>query len=387
MYGTIYTPKWLSLSHASLFACLSLCLGFWDLGLLLSSSVVALKERKKVQQYCVGERGIKEFIIRPSKRKKELNLINYMALKALQVPSSFASPINRSFISSPSHFRPNPPSAAALGLAARIGGERRRSPAVERRAGGNPHGCVDDGAAVAPSSRRRQEQTAEEILPIVAVPSVVFPGATVQLQAFEFRYRIMANTLLHEGLTTFGLVYSGGGGGDAAVAVGEVGCVAHVVECERLVDGRFFLTCVAGDRFRVVASVRTKPYAVARVQPLTEGEIGGGDEGTLLRRLVERVEEQVGNVARLSEKLGWRTTPSPSPPWRGMRTAAWVSFAVAREMVEERGEQQALLRMDDAAARLEREGIYLERRSRYLAAVAAIKDAIGHLLCCNDKQQ
>ncbi|KAF0922314.1 hypothetical protein E2562_031806 [Oryza meyeriana var. granulata] len=180
-----------------------------------------------------------------------------MALKTLQVPSSFARPICCSFVSSSSRLslRPKP----ASGVAARIAGERRRrrNSSSECRAG-NLHGCVDEGAAVG----SRQDQAAE--IPIVLFPSVVFPGATVQLQAFEFRYRIMVHTLLQEGLTRFGVVYSGGGGD--GVAAGVVGCVAHVVECERLVDGRFFLTCVGGDRFRVVGAVRTKPYVVARIQ-------------------------------------------------------------------------------------------------------------------------
>uniref|UniRef100_A0A0E0IX72 Uncharacterized protein n=1 Tax=Oryza nivara TaxID=4536 RepID=A0A0E0IX72_ORYNI len=37
----------------------------------------------------------------------------------------------------------------------------------------------------------RQEQAAE--IPIVLFLSMVFPGTTVQLQVFEFRYRIMRN--------------------------------------------------------------------------------------------------------------------------------------------------------------------------------------------------
>ncbi|XP_006650184.2 uncharacterized protein LOC102718528 [Oryza brachyantha] len=298
-----------------------------------------------------------------------------MALKALQVPSSFARPINRSSIGCCSSRRSLRPKIASGGLAARIAGESSSSsPAVECRAGSNLHGCVDEGAVGS-----RQEQAAE--IPIVLFPAVVFPGATVQLQAFEFRYRIMVHTLLEEGLTRFGVVYSGGGGD--GVAAGEVGCVAHVVECERLVDGRFFLTCVGGDRFRVVGAVRTKPYVVARIQPLTDALSGGG--GDMLRRLAEGVEEHLRNVAMLSDKLGWsrplrttsRSSSSPSSP-------ASLSFAVARELVEDRQEQQALLRLDDAAARLAREGRYLERRSRYLAAVAAIKDALAHLYC-NDK--
>ncbi|BAS84650.1 uncharacterized protein [Oryza sativa Japonica Group] len=305
-----------------------------------------------------------------------------MALKTLQVPSSFARPINRSFIgsssssSSSSQFslRPKPASAR---LAASVAGERR----LECRGGSSLHGCVDEGAAAA--SRRRQEQAVE--IPIVLFPSVVFPGATVQLQAFEFRYRIMVHTLLQEGVTRFGVVYSGGGVG-GGVAAGEVGCVAHVVECERLVDGRFFLTCVGGDRFRVVGAVRTKPYVVARVQPLADAppsqERGGDGGGDMVRHLVERVEEQLKNVAALSDKLGWSRPPLP---FRATCSPSSLSFAVAREVVEDREEQQALLRLDDAAARLAREGRYLERRSRYLAAIAAIKDALGGHLYCNDK--
>uniref|UniRef100_A0A0E0KEY0 Lon N-terminal domain-containing protein n=2 Tax=Oryza punctata TaxID=4537 RepID=A0A0E0KEY0_ORYPU len=314
------------------------------------------------------------------------NLITYMALKTLQVPSSFARPINRSIIGSSSSsqhcLRPKPASA---GLAARVAGERRRwrRSTVECRGGSNLHGCecVDEGAVAAP---RHQEQAAE--IPIVLFPSVVFPGATVQLQAFEFRYRIMVHTLLQEGLTRFGVVYSGGGGGGDGVdgvATGEVGCVAHVVECERLVDGRFFLTCVGGDRFRVVGTVRTKPYVVARIQPLTDDAPSGGGGGDMVRHLLERVEEHLKNVAALSDKLGW--SRQPPPLFRVTCSPSSLSFAVAREVVEDREEQQALLRLDDAAARLAREGRYLERRSRYLAAIAAIKDALGGHLYCDDK--
>ncbi|KAG8097420.1 hypothetical protein GUJ93_ZPchr0013g37024 [Zizania palustris] len=276
-------------------------------------------------------------------------------------------------------------------LAARIAGQRRHRrspPAVERRAG-NLHGCVDESVVAS-----KQDQAAE--IPIVMLPSVVFPGATVQLQAFEFRYRIMVHTLLQEGLTSFGVVYSGGGGGGGGgggVAEGEVGCVAHVVECERLVDGRFFLTCVGGHRFRVVCVVRTKPYVVARIQLLADAPSACGQDQQQQQQhhgsgLVERVEEHLKNVAMLADKLGWSLPGGRQPLLQGRsgptHCPASFSFAVAREFVDDRLEQQALLRLDDAAARLAREGRYLERRSRYLAAIAAIKDALGHLYC-NDK--
>jgi hypothetical protein len=174
----------------------------------------------------------------------------------------------------------------------------RRISTTKRQKSGSPsalkcranlHGCTDEAV------QSRKDQTAE--IPIVLYPSVAFPGATLQLQAFEFRYRIMMHTLLQEGLR-FGVVYSGKNCGMA-----DVGCVVQVIECERLIDGRFFLTCVVGDRFRVVETVRTKPYVVARIQVQVCSE-PQGDIGTL----VQRVEQHLKNVAMLSEKLNRNLT-------------------------------------------------------------------------------
>ncbi|MQM14428.1 hypothetical protein Taro_047356, partial [Colocasia esculenta] len=68
------------------------------------------------------------------------------------------------------------------------------------------------------------------------LPLVLFPGAILPLQIFEFRYRIMMHTLLETDLY-FGVVFSDAG------SVAGIDCVGEVVKHERLVDNRFFLIC------------------------------------------------------------------------------------------------------------------------------------------------
>lgn len=222
----------------------------------------------------------------------------------------------------------------------------------------------------------RKDQTTE--IPIVLHPSVAFPGSMLQLQAFEFRYRIMMQTVLQEGLT-FGVIYSGKNGGMA-----DAGCIVQVIECQRLVDDRFFLTCVGGDRFRVIEIIRTKPYVVARVQVLSDQACSEPHDD--MGSLMQQVEQHLKNVAVLSEKLNWNLTGDhrQSLQLSRLHSAASFSFLVARLFIDDRLEQQTLLQLDDTAQRLAREGMYLERRSKYLAAIAAIKDAFDHLPC-NDK--
>ena len=242
------------------------------------------------------------------------------------------------------------------------------------KCGANLHGCMNEVV------QTPKDQTAE--IPILMYPSVVFPGATLQLQAFEFRHRIMMHTLLQQGLW-FGVICSAGNSGRMA----DVGCVVHVVECERLTDGRFFLTCVGKDRFRLIDIVRTKPYVVARIQVLSDHHHQGSDsvpQGDL-GSLMQQVEQHLKNVAMLSDKLNQKPLPyHQGDQLHNLHTAASLSFLVARLFIDDRLEQQTLLQMDDTGQRLVREGMYLERRSKHLAAIAAIKDAFQHL-SCNEK--
>jgi Lon protease-like protein len=297
-----------------------------------------------------------------------------MALKTVQASSILARPGIYTFSPRSPSYKPKFPLGPSE-YSCRISTTKKRqkssTSSARLKCRANLHGCTDD------------DQTTE--IPIVLYPSVAFPGATLQLQAFEFRYRIMMQTLLQEGLR-FGVVYSGKNCGMA-----DVGCLVQVIECESLIDGRFFLTCVGGDRFRVVDTVRTKPYVVARIQVLDDDQVCSEPRDDMAGTLVQRVRQHLKNVAMLSEKLD-RSRHLTAGDYhyraaqlRGPRSsAASFSFLVARLFIDDRLEQQTLLQVDDTAQRLAREGMYLERRGRYLAAIAAIKDAFEHL-SCNEK--
>uniref|UniRef100_A0A0A8XVJ8 Lon N-terminal domain-containing protein n=1 Tax=Arundo donax TaxID=35708 RepID=A0A0A8XVJ8_ARUDO len=291
-----------------------------------------------------------------------------MALKTLQVSHNLARPRGCSFSPSSPCYQAKLP----LRLDGRITAKKHKhhkSSTSVLKCRANLHGCMDELV------QSQKDQTTE--IPIVLYPSVVFPGATLQLQAFEFRYRIMMQTLLQQGLK-FGVIYSG-----ENCRMTDVGCIVHVIECERLIDDRFFLTCIGEDRFRVIEIVRTKPYVVARIQVLNNqpGSEPQDDLGSLMRQVAHHQK----NVAMLSDKLSWKLGGDHQVEQLLMlHSAASFSFLVARLFIDDRSEQQALLQLDDTAQRLAREGRYLERRSKYLAAIAAIKDGFGHL-SCNEK--
>ncbi|KAL2522560.1 uncharacterized protein Fot_26483 [Forsythia ovata] len=74
-------------------------------------------------------------------------------------------------------------------------------------------------------------------LPQFPLPLVLFPGAILPLQIFEFRYRMMMHTLLQTDLR-FGIIYT-----NSASVTAEVGYMGEVIKHERLVDDQFFLIC------------------------------------------------------------------------------------------------------------------------------------------------
>uniref|UniRef100_A0A0A9G5W7 Lon N-terminal domain-containing protein n=1 Tax=Arundo donax TaxID=35708 RepID=A0A0A9G5W7_ARUDO len=287
----------------------------------------------------------------------------FMALKTLQVSPNLARPSRYSFSPSSPSYQPKLPPRLDARITAK---KHQKSSTSVLKCRANLHGCMDEVV------QSQKDQTTE--IPIVLYPSVIFPGATLQLQAFEFRYRIMMQTLLQEGLK-FGIIYLGKNG-----RMTDVGCIVHVIECERLIDNRFFLTCISKDRFQIIEIVRTKPYVVARIQVLNDQP--GSKLQDDLGSLMQQVAHHQKNVAMLSDKLGWKPgRDHQAEQLLRLHSAASFSFLVARLCIDDRSEQQALLQMDDTAHRLAREGRYLKRRSKYLAAIAAIKDAFEHLSC------
>jgi len=202
-------------------------------------------------------------------------------------------------------------------------------------------------------------------LPLFPLPLVLFPGAILPLQIFELRYRMMMHTLLQTDLR-FGVIYS-----DSVSGTAEVGCVGEVVKHERLVDDRFFLICKGQERFRVTNLVRTKPYLVAEVTWLEDRPSGDGEED--LEALASEVEGHMKDVIRLSNRLGGKPEKEAQDLRRNLFPTPF-SFFVGSTFEGAPREQQALLELEDTAARLKREKETLRNTLNYLTAASAVKD-------------
>lgn len=206
-------------------------------------------------------------------------------------------------------------------------------------------------------------------LPLFPLPLVLFPDATHALHIFEYRYRIMMHTVLQTDLR-FGIVFAGSSGSAA-----EVGCVGEVVKHERLADDRFFLICKGQQRFRVARVVRTKPYLVAAVQwledrPPAETPAPGEDA----EALAADVEVLMRDVIRIANRLNGKPEKEIGDLRRGLFPTPF-SFYVGNTFEGAPREQQALLELEDTAARLRRERDTLRNTLNYLTAASAVKDA------------
>ncbi|KAL0432394.1 uncharacterized protein LOC105159311 [Sesamum indicum] len=201
-------------------------------------------------------------------------------------------------------------------------------------------------------------------LPLFPLPLVLFPGAILPLQIFEFRYRMMMHTLLQTDLR-FGVIYT-----DAATGTADVGCVGEVIKHERLVDDRFFLICKGQERFRVTKLVRTKPYLVAEVTWLEDRPSGEVED---LDALANEVEMYMKDVIRLSNRLNGKPEKEVQDLRRNLFPTPF-SFFVGSTFEGAPREQQALLELEDTATRLKREKETLRNTLNYLTAASAVKD-------------
>jgi Lon protease-like protein len=102
---------------------------------------------------------------------------------------------------------------------------------------------------------------------------VLFPGGNLPLHIFEDRYKEMIGGCLERG-APFGvcLIREGSEVGGAAQPF-EVGTTAYITSVQELDEGRMNITCIGGERFRIVEITERAPYLKARVetvQPKTE---------------------------------------------------------------------------------------------------------------------
>ena len=204
-------------------------------------------------------------------------------------------------------------------------------------------------------------------LPLFPLPEVVlFPSRPLPLHIFEFRYRIMMNTIL-ESDRRFGVLMIVPTTGTIA----NVGCCAEILHYQRLPDDRIKLLALGQQRFRFLEYVREKPYRVGLVEWI-EDEPPVKD----LRPLAAEVEQLLRDVVRLSAKLTEQEIELPNDlPDLPTELSYWIAsnlYGVAPE-------QQALLEIQDTVARLEREAEILTSTRNHLAARSVLKDTFNDM--------
>lgn len=202
-------------------------------------------------------------------------------------------------------------------------------------------------------------------LPLFPLPEVVlFPSRPLPLHIFEYRYRIMMNTIL-ENDRRFGVLSIDPTTGEIA----EYGCCAEILHFQRLPDDRMKMLTFGKQRFRVLEYIREKPYRVGLVEwiedkPATED----------LSPIATEVEELLRDVVHLSAKL---TSQKIELPDDLPNSPTELSFWVASNLYGVASEQQTLLEMQDTLKRLQREQEILSSTRNHLAARTALKDALN----------
>jgi ATP-dependent Lon protease len=202
-------------------------------------------------------------------------------------------------------------------------------------------------------------------LPLFPLPEVVlFPGRPLPLHIFEFRYRIMMNTILDSDRRFGVLMWDPVQGQPAAV-----GCCAEIIHFQRLPDDRMKILTLGQQRFRVLEYVREKPYRIGLVEWIEDQQTEKD-----LRTLATSVEQLLRDVVHLSAKLTDQKIELPEDlPDLPIELSYWVASNLAGVA----SEQQTLLEMQDTAARLEREAEILTSTRNHLAARTVLKDAFN----------
>ncbi|MDJ0735561.1 MAG: LON peptidase substrate-binding domain-containing protein [Nostocaceae cyanobacterium] len=202
-------------------------------------------------------------------------------------------------------------------------------------------------------------------LPLFPLPKVVlFPTRPLPLHIFEFRYRIMMNTIL-ESDRRFGVLMVDPAGGTIA----DIGCCAQIIDYQRLPDDRIKMLSLGQQRFRVLEYVREKPYRIGLVEWIEDNPPTQD-----LYPLATEVEQLLRDVVRLSAKLTEQSIELPEDlPDLPLELSYWV----ASNLYGVPNEQQGLLETQDTAARLQREAEILTSTRNHLAARTAIKDTFN----------
>ena len=185
--------------------------------------------------------------------------------------------------------------------------------------------------------------------------SVLFPGAVLNLHIFEPRYKQMINECLESG-EGFGvaLIAEGAEAGDPNVLPHDVGSIAEIIDVQPMPFGRYFISTVGRNRFRIREVISREPYLIADVDELDEPEQQDDREvGELLPAVRERFEEYLAMLVEFSGQESTIELPDDDPQS--------TSYVIGDMLQVAERVKQRLLELADTKARLRAEYDFLER--------------------------
>lgn len=127
--------------------------------------------------------------------------------------------------------------------------------------------------------------------------AVLFPGALLNLHVFEARYKQLLADCMESG-EGFGvvLIREGRETGSSDISPHDVGTVAQIGEVTQLPFGRYYVSTVGTERFRIVRVISREPYLTVEADYLTEDV---RDEEAETQALAEQVRAAFDDYLRL----------------------------------------------------------------------------------------
>ena len=201
-----------------------------------------------------------------------------------------------------------------------------------------------------------------ELLPLFPLGSVLFPGALMPLHIFEPRYRLLIRRCM-ERHHPFGIVLIRSGSEvDPRAEPYDVGTEAKIVAESPLPDGRSYIVTRGERRFAVENLIPdAEPYLVGQVRYLDEAD-GDGAASHASIALEALGSYLLAVVAVTDDSRGERALADD------LRDALPrdLAYRIAGSLAVDAPQQQALLELETASARLKEETRILNRETELL---------------------
>lgn len=196
-------------------------------------------------------------------------------------------------------------------------------------------------------------------IPLFPLNLVLFPGMPLPLHVFEERYKEMVQLCLDE-RRPFGvvLIRSGVAEGGPTADPYEVGCLAEIVEVQRLEDGRLLLMTIGQERFRILSLSHDRPYLMGTVEELPFAQEADKQLAQATARLSPLVLEYLQILAR-SGRVEFDPTQMPTDPED-------LLYLAATALQVETAQKQAFLENQVASSAMNQIATLYNRELRYL---------------------